>query len=681
MVIINSLRYTLKSSRGAIRLILIALLGFFLSNSSFAQEVTMINLDDAPASERYSRSPQYWNNAQSIFGKYKPENEIIENRDATSKHFRISDEITQAVISSMPVHYKDELGKWQEINTDVKASSDPNFGLQNITNTLQSYFPAQNLSDIGVQINHGNNNLVISKNVGLVFIDSTNAITTLVESGTQATANSSGNVVTYTNSLGDADIEFIVERSLLKHNVRLKSFPQALDALNGLAGFSEEVELPGGWQLLSNGTPITTATTINSELTIVDAQGIVAYVFPRPEIYEENDPSTSFNNPDGTNNIGQTYRIEPSGNSYVITTLVSIDWLRSRTYPVIIDPTVTLYGNYGGWVSTSSAVEGNPSVYVYSASGYGAWTKFTTSSITTGTTITSVKAYLVCNLVSSTTAATVSINDVTGTYGPYGGANGTAYTDLTNGSYASFSCNGTGNYGPYTLSATAATHLQSRLSSGVFQLGYSNTTTNYKRFTSNGNYIIVDYGSCINGLVGSAVTPTCSNQTISVGSGERRDINVISGRPYQFTLSACPSGWTMQLTGRNTSDTQMFQSSSACTVTANWTATYTGVLRLNINRSNCLLWQGAGLSATLTYKQVPPSSGATTTWIGGTSGTNNWNVDSNWDNCIPNININANIPNVGQQPGITTASAARSLTIATGKVVTVACSNCLQVGP
>lgn len=201
--------------------------------------------------------------------------------------------------------------------------------------------------------------------------------------------------------------------------------------------------------------------------------------------------------------------------------------------------------------------------------------------------------------------------------------------------------------------------------------------------SSNPNFreIQIFGATCQNGLVGSTLTPTCSDQTLLVGSGERRDINVVSGRPYRFTLTSCPTGWTMQLTGRNTSDAQQFQVSSTCTVTANWTATYTGVLRLNINRSNCQEWQGAGLSATLTYKQVPPTSGATTTWIGGTSGTNNWNVDSNWDNCIPNLTINANVPNVGNNPGITTAAAARTLTIATGKVVTVACSNCLQVGP
>lgn len=221
-------------------------------------------------------------------------------------------------------------------------------------------------------------------------------------------------------------------------------------------------------------------------------------------------------------------------------------------------------------------------------------------------------------------------------------------------------------------------------------VNFSAVTTTRLRFynvtgASNPNHREIQvYGGlpCVNlPLVGSANTPTCSNQTISVGSGERRDFNVINGRNYSFTLSSCPSGWTMQLTGRNTSDTQLFQTSGTCNLTYNWTSNFTGVLRLNINRNSCQGFQGATYSSVLTYRQVPPSSGATTTWIGGSSGTNNWNVDSNWDNCIPNININANIPNVGQAPGITTSAAAKTLTIATGKVVTVACTNCLQIGP
>lgn len=184
---------------------------------------------------------------------------------------------------------------------------------------------------------------------------------------------------------------------------------------------------------------------------------------------------------------------------------------------------------------------------------------------------------------------------------------------------------------------------------------------------------------CVNGSIGSTITPTCSEQTISVGSGERRNFNVVSGCSYRFRLFTCPSGWTMQLTGRNTSDTQVFQTSGGCTLTYNWTANFTGTLRLNINRSNCQAYQGNN-SAVLGYRQNPAGSGGTTTWIGAVSGTNNWNVDRNWTACRPNINVFANIPNTGQQPGITAAAAAKTLTIATGRTLTIGCSNCLTIG-
>lgn len=236
--------------------------------------------------------------------------------------------------------------------------------------------------------------------------------------------------------------------------------------------------------------------------------------------------------------------------------------------------------------------------------------------------------------------------------------NGSSYVNITNYSNST-TCDHSVSFGAVTTTR-------------IRMLNVTGSNPNHRE--------IAIYGaSCQNGLVGSTLTPTCSYQTLSVGSGERRDFSVVSGRPYTFQLQTCPSGWTMQLTGRNTSNTQQFQVSGTCAVTANWTATYTGTLRLNINRSNCQEYQGNN-SATLRYRQNPPASGATTTWIGGTSGTNNWHVDGNWNNCKPNINIHANIPNTGQQPGITSSGAARTLTIATGRVLTVGCSNCLQIG-
>ena len=105
------------------------------------------------------------------------------------------------------------------------------------------------------------------------------------------------------------------------------------------------------------------------------------------------------------------------------------------------------------------------------------------------------------------------------------------------------------------------------------------------------------------------LTPSCFDQTVSVGSGERWDFNVINGALYNFNLSACPGGWTYNLTGRNTADAIQFQSTGACVLSQNWFATYSGSLRLNVNRATCLDWQGSGSgnSAILTYRQIPPT--------------------------------------------------------------------------
>ena len=82
-----------------------------------------------------------------------------------------------------------------------------------------------------------------------------------------------------------------------------------------------------------------------------------------------------------------------------------------------------------------------------------------------------------------------------------------------------------------------------------------------------------------------------------------------------------------------------------------------------------------GQSAILQYRKN--AVGTTTTWQGGFAGADNWNDIKNWDNCIPDINTHAVIPNVGNQPGInTTGAECKTLDIATGRLLTI-CTGCL----
>jgi hypothetical protein len=188
--------------------------------------------------------------------------------------------------------------------------------------------------------------------------------------------------------------------------------------------------------------------------------------------------------------------------------------------------------------------------------------------------------------------------------------------------------------------------------------------------------------NCANGtLTGSQTAHICTFTNLNVGSGERRDIpGVINGYSYRIELNSCPSGWWYTITGRRSTDNAVvFNQYAFCNIGFNWTANFSGTIRVNIRRANCLGYQGAGSgnSAILQYRQNTPVSGSTTNWVGTVAGADNWNNGLNWDNCIPNIDIHANIPNVGQQPGINTAGAAcRTLTIATGRTLSV-CSGCL----
>jgi hypothetical protein len=162
------------------------------------------------------------------------------------------------------------------------------------------------------------------------------------------------------------------------------------------------------------------------------------------------------------------------------------------------------------------------------------------------------------------------------------------------------------------------------------------------------------YSQCTNpNNNGASNLQNCNWASRSIGSGEYADFSVTRCRRYVFELNPY-SGWNMQMTGRGpgTTTTQLFYSQGTGLRQVFWTATFTGTVRVHVNRSTCGMWQGAGLSSTLRYRDhgdlANTAAGATATptagtWRGGVS--NLWTLNTNWDcNAIPGATTRVNIP-------------------------------------
>lgn len=161
---------------------------------------------------------------------------------------------------------------------------------------------------------------------------------------------------------------------------------------------------------------------------------------------------------------------------------------------------------------------------------------------------------------------------------------------------------------------------------------------------------------------GVTITPTCNNQSTAVGSGAYQRFTITSGVVYEF--NTCGATYNTQISGFNSSGTYvgLFNDdngtgNNACgggTASGlNWTATYSGELRVQMNTFNCVNWPGGG-SATLNYRIAAPTTstnggnksacvGVASGGLGGNSpaiGSGTWTADS------PNVTFNnANSPN------------------------------------
>lgn len=548
--------------------IIIALsLNLLHSEHSWAQKSFVVNKQDCSA----LTNDNLQNNG--LLDAYRPDQEIILKRDRTSKHFQNTDGSINAIITAgTSLHYKDESGLWNDVITEISPSKDPIYSYENTTNTIKSYFPTEHLDVNGIRIGEANGSMVISKNQAIVWFNHDNEIT-ILEKGQNVTGSVVGKKIVYKNSFVTGDIEYEIDNDMVKHSIVLNSMPTYLNNLEGYVGFSENIELPAGWSLYSDDKKIDEAKTLEGYISVKDESGNLIYTFPVPEVFEAGNPAVSLLNPDGTSNTGKTYYVIPQNGEYQIISLVPVDWLKARTFPIVIDPTTTIYATSGGWLYPSSySNDVNIMICGYWSSGSAiqrAWGKFNTSTITDGSTISSVTLRLYCDLAVSTTNVTISTWSIETYYGPYGAYNLDYYNDIGNGTnYNTYTVGSEGYYGPTSLGVTAASHLQAQLANDRFQVGLTSSNTSgsdlRKRFTSN-SYIVVTYESCAPPTTVTAYANGSTAATICNGSSVTLTAGTYSG-------GSCTGNWEYHwriggTTVRDWSTTETYTPSPSSTTT------------------------------------------------------------------------------------------------------------------
>ena len=147
--------------------------------------------------------------------------EVVSERSADTRVYRLADGRSQADISAGPMNYLDRTGRWQPINTTVRRVARPGYVDGNTTNTFRSYFG----SSAG----------------RLVRFEAPGAGTlSLALDGASAKApHVTGSTISYTDVAAAASLRYQVTPSALKESITLA-------APSAVSSYSYTIKVGGG---------------------------------------------------------------------------------------------------------------------------------------------------------------------------------------------------------------------------------------------------------------------------------------------------------------------------------------------------------------------------------------------------------------------------------------------------
>ena len=247
---------------------------------------------------------------QTAYAYNSPNNEILSKRTMNSKTFDLGEGKFKTVNYLGPVHYQDEQGAWQEINTDIEnQSNDADFDNQNKKNIFQTHFKGTSTGNF-LRFKMGNSWIkykLENDPSGLGNVNNVNAAV-------------SANTVTYPNVYEGVDLKYtIFPANLLEEYI-----------INSSSAAAKITELKQKFLLRE----ATYQVQQDGSIQFYDSKNNPVWFIPKPVMYELNNP--------GKINYGLHYEITQAGVNYFISKVLDQegkDWLKDpdRIYPVVID--------------------------------------------------------------------------------------------------------------------------------------------------------------------------------------------------------------------------------------------------------------------------------------------------------------------------------------------------------
>lgn len=255
--------------------------------------------------------------------------EVEESRDLYSKTYETSQGTNVVISTAVPMHYEED-GELKDIDNTLVESDADNSVLTNTANAYNVELPEKYTDDSEIKLNYEDNTIsfkllndVNSSNGTVISNDETDVDKTDAESVAYAESNinSLTSVITYADVLPDTDVEYNVQPNSLKENIILSDVPDEDYAIQ------YELDTAGMAAVLND----------DNSISVVDENSNEVFIIAAPYMVDAND------------NVSESINVsfEESENGYILTYSPDYTWLadENTTYPVNIDPTVTIVSN------------------------------------------------------------------------------------------------------------------------------------------------------------------------------------------------------------------------------------------------------------------------------------------------------------------------------------------------
>jgi hypothetical protein len=328
--------------------------------------------------------------AQSEFGLPANSREDATKRAQYAKHFVNPDGMNTAILTAGSSLNYLNAGKWESIDNTVTNNTtgkNTQHAWANTTNQFQSFYPATATQGVITEFKEG----IVTEglNKKMLWLDENfNTLSTTTIANTAGTAER--NRVAYANVASNIDLEYFQDNDGRKMNYVLRNAAalQNAPATASYLAFAENIILP------ADAVVSTTTNELGQIISIdVNVKGthLLRYTLPK--------------HLDSTGKYTESFYLI---NNNTIITVVEKSWLNSGlSFPVFIDPTVTVYpsaaGDYNtGSIDAQSNKHANTDINAGYREAYGsaagatarrffrAWASFDTTSIPNDATIDAV---------------------------------------------------------------------------------------------------------------------------------------------------------------------------------------------------------------------------------------------------------------------------------------------------